>query len=178
MGILKINRWGPVNIVGLGNPSPDFNFQGMEFGDREDDWQDDERELGEGDVDGGMGLRGMVWERLTKTSKWTHSIYEFEYKGRRYTWRRTKARPLGDQPDLELRENVESTSGRGSPVLAVYKGCQGFFTKARGRFWVRKTAGREEREEKAWNDWEIMVLLTALGIIEIARRLARARRKY
>jgi hypothetical protein len=126
--------------------------------------------------------RGNVdWERLKKVSNWTHGTYEFEFGGmgdrRTFTWQRTKMQIFGDQPDMELRENVES--GATGELLAVYKGCQGFLTKRRGTFYLRKGVDRQAGVEKKledWSNWELMVLLTGCGIIEGSRRRARARR--
>jgi len=126
--------------------------------------------------------RGEIeWERLKKVSNWTHGTYEFEFGGmgdrRTFTWQRTKRPIFGDQPDMELRENVES--GPSGEVLAVYKGCQGFLTRLRGSFYLKKGVHRQSGVEKKledWSNWELMVLLTGCGIIEGARRRARARR--
>jgi hypothetical protein len=118
------------------------------------------------------------WETLKKTSNWTHGTYEFEFGGmrnrRRFTWQRTRQPIFGDQPDLELRENVDS--GATGDVLAVYKGCQGLFSRVRGTFYVMRGVHGRSDDEK-WDDWEVMVLLTGCGIIEASRRRARARRR-
>jgi len=128
-----------------------------------------------GDPDSGLvNPKSLNWENLRRTSKWTHATYEFSYavEGRRrnFVWQRTKRPVFADQPDLELREALEG-GGEGK-VLAAYKGCQGFASKKRGEFYVRR---REEGGE-VWGDWEMVVLLTGLGIIEGARRRARQRR--
>ena len=121
------------------------------------------------------------YEALRRVSNWTHGTYEFEFGGigerRRFTWQRTRQPIFGDQPDLELRENVES--GGTGEVLATYTGCQGFLSKSRGTFYLRRGVDREAGVEKKledWSNWELMVLLTGCGIIEGARRRARARR--
>ena len=121
------------------------------------------------------------YESLRRVSNWTHGTYEFEFGGsgdrRKFTWQRTRYSMFGDQPDLELRENVES--GGTGQVLAMYKGCQGFLSRTRGTFHLRKGVDRQPGVEKKledWSNWELMVLLTASGIIEGARRRARARR--
>lgn len=119
-------------------------------------------------------MGGLAWENLRRTSKWTHATYEFEYvvegMRRRFVWQRTRQPVFADQPDLEMREVGGDVSG-GGKVLAVYKGCQGWVSKKRGEFYVR----RQEKEE-VWGDWEIVVLLTGMGIVEGARRRARQRR--
>jgi hypothetical protein len=121
------------------------------------------------------------YERLRRVSNWTHGTYEFEFGGmgdrRRFTWQRTRQPIFGDQPDMELRENMES--GDNGQVLAVYKGCQGLFSRTRGTFYLRRGVDRQAGVEKKledWSNWELMVLLTGCGIIEGSRRRARARR--
>ena len=179
LGVLKLSPFSSENVVGLGDPG----FSGKGVGEK-----------------GGGGGKEVLWENLNCTSKWTHSTYEFEFRGRRFTWLRTKMRVWGDQPDLELRENVESTLGQGEKgkgnettrgeVLAVYKGCQGFVSRKRGTFWIRKggagfsdARGRLDYGASSsssaveWGDWETMVLLTGCGIIEASRRRARQRRR-
>jgi hypothetical protein len=121
------------------------------------------------------------YESLRRVSNWTHGTYEFEFGGmgdrRTFTWHRTRQNLFGDQPDMELRENVES--GGSGQVLAVYKGCQGLFSRTRGTFSLRRGVDRQAGVEKKledWSNWELMVLLTGCGIIEGSRRRARARR--
>jgi hypothetical protein len=121
------------------------------------------------------------YERLRRVSNWTHGTYEFEFGGmgdrRRFTWQRTRQPLFADQPDMELRENVES--GSNGQVLAVYKGCQGLLSSKRGTFYLRRGVDRQAGVEKKledWSNWELMVLLTGCGIIEASRRRARARR--
>ncbi|KAE9365286.1 hypothetical protein N431DRAFT_430788 [Stipitochalara longipes BDJ] len=123
----------------------------------------------------------VFYEALRRVSNWTHGTYEFEFGGmgerRRFTWQRTRQPIFGDQPDMELRENVES-NGTGE-VLATYKGCQGFLSRTRGTFYLRKGVDRQAGVEKKledWSNWELIVLLTGCGIIEGSRRRARARR--
>ena len=121
------------------------------------------------------------YESLRRVSNWTHGTYEFEFgrmgDRRRFTWQRTRQPLFGDQPDMELKENVEG--GADGQVLAVYKGCQGLWSTKRGTFYLRrgldKQAGVEKKLED-WSNWELMVLLTGCGIIEGSRRRARARR--
>ncbi|KAH7390307.1 hypothetical protein BKA64DRAFT_757540 [Cadophora sp. MPI-SDFR-AT-0126] len=151
----------------------------------------------------------MQWERFQSMKDWTHSRYEFEFvdgetgERRIFTWRRTRQRFWDDQPDMELCENVgvgaEKSGGEAElgEVLAVYKGCQGFFSRTRGKFHLRKgwrvksvrevsgvgveidgggEGGGEGGGDEKWGDWEVMVLLTGCGAIETARRRSRARR--
>lgn len=119
--------------------------------------------------------RSLAWENMRRTSKWTHATYEFEYvvEGRRgrFVWQRTRQAIFSDQPDLELREKEAGKGGGEGRVLAAYKGCQGLISKKRGEFYIRRG-----REGEVWGDWELVVLLTGLGIVEGARRRARRRR--
>lgn len=144
--------------------------------------------IGVGDPD--HGETGVAFEQLRKISKWTHGRYEFECRmgnGERKTfvWTRTKYPFFADQPDLELREKLGMNIGGEDElgeVLAVYKGCQGIMTKMRGTFFIKRDVDvdlveeKSSAKEKEWNDWELVVLLSACGIIEASRRRARARR--
>ena len=112
------------------------------------------------------------WESLERTSNWTHSTYEFPWEGMTYVWERTKCRWLGDQPDLELREKGKGVGGK---VLAVYRGEWDWKGRRRGVFYLRHRGNSSEGEE-VWGSWEQVVILTGCGIIEAARRRARARR--
>jgi hypothetical protein len=141
-----------------------------------------------------QGVRDEVlYEDLRKVSRWSHARFEFgcectDGRRRTFVWVRTRFSFWGDQPDLELREKLSSSmegdDGLGE-VLAVYKGCQGLLTKMRGTFYIKRDCrnfemrnGKKEREEigHGWSDWELMVLLSACGLIEASRRRARARR--
>lgn len=155
-------------------------------------WRDNFVGLGDPDALGDGKEGEAVWESLRKTSNWTHSTYEFELGGekgekRTYEWRRTRQGFFADQPDLELREVLTERKGAGKghgegnnrvevrgEVLAVYKGLRGW--KKRGVLFLRKGIEVGEMGKK-WEgkNWELMVLLTALGIIEAARRRARYR---
>jgi hypothetical protein len=144
--------------------------------------------IGIGDPD--HGESEVVFEELRKTSKWTHGRYEFEYtmgigERKTFVWTRTKTPFFADQPDLELREKLGKNSGGEDElgeVLAVYQGCQGVMTTMRGTFFIRKDVDvgpvheKGWAKEREWSDWELIVLLSACGIIEAARRRARARR--
>lgn len=138
--------WGAENVYGLGDPS----------------------------TEGLIGGNPVRWEQLRRTSKWTHGTYEFAFRGRSFVWQRTGQGVFADQPDMECRR-VE-----GGEVLAVYIGCHGWGRK-RGKFYLIKggvgVGGEEEKGgEDGWEDWEVVCLLTGLGIIEGARRRARQRR--
>lgn len=144
--------------------------------------------IGVGDPDNGES--GAVFEELRRISKWTHAKFEFECRmgnGERKTfvWTRTRSPFFGDQPDLELREKLGTNfAGENElgEVLAAYQGCQGAFTKMRGTFFIKKDMDvspaddKDWTKEREWSDWDLMVLLSACGIIEAARRRTRARR--
>jgi hypothetical protein len=127
-----------------------------------------------GDPSSAINPKSLNWENLRRTSKWTHATYEFSYtidgERRRFIWQRTAQSIFADQPDMELREALEG--GEQGKVLAVYIGCQGWVSKKRGEFYVR----RREDSGYAWGDWEMVLLITGFGIIEAARKRARARR--
>jgi hypothetical protein len=133
-------------------------------------------------------VRGMVWEQLPCTTRWTHSRYEWSfpfgpranngddddaadqdrnmdaYPRASFTWQRTR-KPLDDQPDLQL-----FASAAPARILARYIGhglLQRMKTKKRGTLEVARGYGER---------WERMVLLTAAVIIESSRRRARSRR--
>ncbi|PVH86150.1 hypothetical protein DL98DRAFT_650217 [Cadophora sp. DSE1049] len=170
LGVIKLNTLSS-NVVALGDPSKTEQLQ---------------------------------WERFQSMKDWTHSRYEFEFvdgesgERRIFTWRRTRQGFWDDQPDMELCENVGGRSGADvelGEVLAVYKGCQGLFSRTRGRFHLKRgwrvesvrevggvgmeidAGGEGEGDEKEkWGDWEVVVLLTGRGAIETARRRSRARR--
>jgi hypothetical protein len=113
------------------------------------------------------GIRAMIWERLERTSKWTHGSYQFEswFDGpetrTKFTWRRTSRTPITGAYTLQLIEESKP-----DVVLAAYGTAQGMRIKTRGRLMIRMGHGEL---------WERMVLLTALSIIELNRRRIRHR---
>ncbi|KAH9218305.1 hypothetical protein DL95DRAFT_521561 [Leptodontidium sp. 2 PMI_412] len=156
--------------------------------------------VGLGDPSSLTGERDVQWERFKSMKDWSHGRYEFDFvdgetgQRRIFTWRRTRQGLFDDQPDMELAENVGGRSGGEAElgeVLAVYKGCQGFFSRVRGRFFLRRGwrvrslregggknggEGGGQGDVEGAGDWEVMVLLTGCGAIETARRRSRARR--
>jgi hypothetical protein len=75
---------------------------------------------------------------------------------------------LGIARDIELR--VDSPENREGEIVAIYKKTDWRFLK-RGTFFINKNyQGNVEEEGKKW---ELMVLLTALGILEGAVRRSR-----
>jgi hypothetical protein len=128
--------------------------------------------LEEGNVD-----KRMVWERLLRANKWNHKIYEFEYENgvgggarTKFTWRWTNPWFLRVPRDLELR--VGSPADGEGELVARFRKTDWRFIK-RGSLFIRRgygDDGGEQREEQR-KKWELVVLLTALGIIEgLARR--------
>jgi hypothetical protein len=112
-------------------------------------------------------LNSMVWERLSRTSKWTHSTYQFEFifgeEGRKsFIWQRVHSNPFDDQGDMELFED-----GKPDVILARYNRFGFFKWKKRGRILILDGYG---------DAWELMVLLTGLALVELSRRRARQRR--
>ena len=109
----------------------------------------------------------MVWERLSRTSTWTHSTYQFEFifgeEGRKsFIWRRVQSNPFDDQGNLELYEdNNPGVIWRNMRVLGFSSGRIG------EDIFIRDGYG---------DAWELMVLLTCLGLVELSRRRARQRR--
>jgi hypothetical protein len=127
---------------------------------------DPEALLEEGNVD-----ERVIWERLRRSNKWNHKVYEFEYGsgagegGRtKYTWQWTNRGVLGIARDLELRVGSPGEEGE---VVALYKKTDWRFIK-RGNFFIKKrfSVDGEERQKK----WELVVLLTAVGLLEGAVR--------
>lgn len=121
----------------------------------------------------GEGASSVVWEKMQRTSKWVHATYEFEWEWsdgerRKYEWRRTKLRVFDDQDDLELVER-----GRDAVALATYECGNLFRWKMRGDLKIRIL--HEERQDER-DRWETVVALTAMSLVELARRRARARR--
>jgi hypothetical protein len=109
----------------------------------------------------------VVWECLRRSNKWNHKAYEFEWDhgvggGERtnYKWQWTSRGFLGVHSDLELR--VSSPDSREGDIVVLYKRANWRHPK-RGSFFIKRGFGNGEKEAKKW---ELMVLLTALGIIE------------
>lgn len=117
--------------------------------------------------DPNSNINSMVWERLSRTSTWTHSTYQFEFifgeEGRKsFIWRRVQSNPFDDQGNLELYEDNNP-----GVILAKYESVGVFKWKNRGNIFIRDGYG---------DAWELMVLLTCLGLVELSRRRARQRR--
>jgi hypothetical protein len=148
LGVVKLGL--REHIIGLGDPDAVFNE--------------------------GNRVERMVWERLQSMSKWSHKTYEFEFEsclGERttYRWQWANHGFLGVPLDLELRVR-SSESGEGE-ILALYKRADWKHFK-RGTFSIKRRWDRVGEDEMAGEQegkrWELMVLLTALAILEGAIR--------
>lgn len=93
---------------------------------------------------------------------------------------------FNDQPNMVLHEivgwGVRGSWGRESPeLLAIYDGmqCIGLRTERKGKLRIKRGVIRgekelfhdpEEKEEDQEGDWEKVVILTAMAIVETMRR--------
>jgi hypothetical protein len=119
--------------------------------------------------DPNSNINSVIWERLSRTSTWTHATYQFECifgeEGRKsFIWQRVRSNPFDDQGDLELFED-----GNPDVILARYESVGVFRWKKRGRMLILDGYG---------NAWELMVLLTGMALVELSRRRARERRHF
>jgi hypothetical protein len=144
--------------------------------------------LGDPDV---KARANVLWEELRRTSRWTHSCYEWTFpfpislpsagskeerepglRRHQFTWQRTR-RSLDDQPDLALFASAEPQC-----VLARYTGhglLERMKSGRRGTLEVACSIGVGAGAEMG-EAWRRMVILTAAVIIESARRRSRAAR--
>jgi hypothetical protein len=125
--------------------------------------------------DAGASDSEMEWVQMLRVNKLNFNKFEFEYNGKSYIWNTLSAGYQGDRPDLELREKV--ADGAGETLLAFYKGerRKEKMKARRGVFYLRGQRWSEARELKL-GKWELVVLLTGLGVVECVAREA-ARRK-
>jgi hypothetical protein len=123
----------------------------------------------------GASEEGMEWLKLVRVSILNFKKFEFEYEGKSYLWTTLRAAYYGDRPDIELREKV--ADGAGETVLAFYKGerKKERMKMGRGVFFLRGKRWSEARELELGR-WELVVLLTGLGIVEATAREAARRR--
>jgi len=117
----------------------------------------------------------MEWVKLVRVSMLSFKKFEFVYNEKSYIWTTLRAGYYGDRPDIELRE--KGTDGGEETLLAFYNGerRKGKKKTGRGVFFLRGKSWSEARELKL-GKWELVVLLTGLGVVEAAAREA-ARRK-
>jgi hypothetical protein len=131
------------------------------------------------------------WHRLMRISSLSHSRFDFEFNfgptggGRRkFIWRRKYPSIFHDQPDLELHEivgwSVWGAWGYESfEVLANYRGMRSGRHNRPGMLKIKRgvVGGQEEgyqdcrdKGDEPWGEWEKVVVLTAMAILEAARR--------
>lgn len=133
----------------------------------------------------------MTWQKLRRVSPATHSRFEFEFNfglaagGRRkFIWRRKFPSLWSYQPDLVLHE-IEGWGHRGSwgregsEILASYSSIRFGPVRRNGKLRIKRGVAGDnpwmpckhgEKEEEAWGEWELVVTLTAMAIVEAARR--------
>jgi hypothetical protein len=113
-----------------------------------------------------------TWEILRRTRKWSSETFDFEYEsgigGRTtYRWQWANRRGFFKIPyDLELRV-LSPESGEGE-ILSLYKrAC--WKRVMRGSFFIKRRWDPVGEDEIVGGEeakrWELMVLLTALGIV-------------
>jgi hypothetical protein len=124
--------------------------------------------VGVGDYSERDTNNGMEWEMLRRTSNWTHAKYHYDFcfgngleTRTKFEWRRVM-KSIGGAYCLQLIE----LSNPGVVLGALVPG-PGMRVKIRGRILIRKGHGEA---------WERMALLTALALVELTRRRARARK--
>jgi hypothetical protein len=147
--------------------------------------------IGVGDPALGGG-RNVLWETMKRERAWSCGAYAFSWElggmRKQYVWRADRS-SFADRPSLELREARKGEDGFGiqeeagvmdrgnpRPVLATYsvEGSKCF--GGQGTFSIKRSnANISPADEEMANQWELIVLLTGLGIIEAARRAARRR---
>ena len=111
-----------------------------------------------------------VWESLRRGEKWRHISHTFEFgsgKDRRvYTWRRTVKYWSNYVKDMELR--VGGMKEKDGDLVALWTGSCWHNLK-KGTLFLKDRDGDSEEVRK----WEVMVVLTAMAIIENAVRRSR-----
>ena len=125
--------------------------------------------------DRGIKNPEMKWVQMLRVNKLNFCKFEFQYDGKTYIWNTLRAGYQGDRPDLELREKV--TKGVGETLLACYNGerRKEKMKSRKGVFYLRGQRWSEAKELKL-EKFELVVLLTGLGVVECVAREA-ARRK-
>lgn len=136
----------------------------------------------------------ITWQKLRRVSPATHSRFEFEFNfginggGRRkFIWRRKLPNIWSFQPDLVLHEivgwGVRGAWGHeSSEILASFTGMRSGPWKRNGKLKIKRGVtgddawriyDRGEKEEESWAEWaewEKVVTLTAMAIVEAARK--------
>ena len=118
----------------------------------------------------------------------SHSRFEFEFNfgtgKRRFIWRRTHPNIISDQPDLVLHEIIGwgvlgAWGSESTEILARYTGMRTHKWKRNGKLQIKRGVTEDdgglyhdgaEKEDEEWGEWEKVVILTAMAIVEAARR--------
>jgi len=120
-------------------------------------------------ADDGLG-KEMIWESLRRGEKWRHISHTFEFgigaERRAYTWRRTVKYWSNYVKDMELR--VGGLEEKQGELVALWTGTSWHNLKKGTLFFKERGADKEELRK-----WGIVVVLTAMAIIENAVRRAR-----
>ena len=138
----------------------------------------------------GLGRNSALvrWQDLRRVSSVTHSRFEFEFDfgtgKRKFIWRRIHPNIIHNQPDLVLHEIIGwgvlgSWGSESREMLARYTGMRTGRWKRKGKLLIKRGVTGEygggyhdcvEKEEDEWGEWEKVVVLTAMAIVEAARR--------
>ncbi|OJJ41203.1 hypothetical protein ASPWEDRAFT_34701 [Aspergillus wentii DTO 134E9] len=126
--------------------------------------------IGLGDPD---DPNAMIWEEMTKQT-WDHSNYRWEMtihppsghpERRSFLWKRTHSVGVEESMPAKLSQrNFKLVDERTGELLAVYANNGAKSWKKAGKLQINKDFGR---------DWDTMVLLTGLSLLEKERRRSR-----
>jgi hypothetical protein len=127
--------------------------------------------VGIGDINANDGL-AMIWEDVTKKSRIKHSQYEWSmnlpgrHERRTFVWKRTHHFGLEDEPNSAKSAwtNLKLFDAQTGKVVANFARNGTSWGGKVGKFVIRADYGEE---------WELMMLLTALAIVEKVRRVIR-----
>ncbi|PVH67820.1 hypothetical protein DL98DRAFT_523109 [Cadophora sp. DSE1049] len=125
--------------------------------------------VGDSSIDAGSNL---IWEEITKESKMKHSEYKWTmtvpgtHERRTFIWKRTRNFGLESTSAKWASTNFKLIDPQTDEIVANFANNSIKQWKKMGKFVIRAQYGEE---------WEFMVLLTALAIIEKARRRERLR---
>jgi hypothetical protein len=124
-----------------------------------------------GDIKIGLGdpddHQGAVWEDLQKKT-WNHSEYSWEmnigHERRVFTWKRTHHVGVDDGKPSLTNRNFKLHDPRTDELLAVYANAGLMSLRKCGKFQINVDYGK---------DFDTMVILTALALLEKQRRRSR-----
>jgi hypothetical protein len=146
LGVVKLHSRGAT--IGLGDPDAVIE-EGRKSGQR------------------------MIWEKLERLHKWNHNAYYFEYgsgeERKVYTYRKKFNRWCVFK-SIELRlGGLEAVEGE---LVAKWVGTSKWLLKP-GSLFIKREFGDQKSEvpaKETGKDWEMMVMLTMLTIIESQAR--------